>query len=75
MDDNKKRYLVRIHVEQYVWAESFEKAAASTMHDLTGNNGTVAFKQCCICSMACTPAGNIRKGPDALKYFRIEELK
>ena len=76
MDEpKKKRYLVRVHVEQYVWAETFAQAAAATLSDLTGDNGVVAFKLCCICSMECTPAGNIRKGPDAFKYFRVEELK
>jgi hypothetical protein len=72
----KQRYLVRIHVEQYVEAESMQAAAASTMYDLTGDSGRlVAFKQCCICSMEVTPAGNIRKGPDAFRYFHIEDLK
>jgi hypothetical protein len=76
MDAKKKqRYLIRIHVEQYVEAESYRAAAASTMSDLTGDAGRpVAFRQCCICSSEVTRAGNIRKG-DRFQYFKIEDLK
>ena len=69
----KQKFLVRIHVEQYVDATDTRAAAAQTMHDLTGDH-LAAFRLCSICAVEATPSGNLRKNGE-FKYFNIEELK